>query len=82
VTLPPYVGDMAERIAIMLIERYLERMIRKFGRVATGAIDQWAANWLLARTTLPRDLALALLEDLGRRTGARIEVRDDFGPPA
>lgn len=80
-TLPPYVADAAKRIAIMLIDRYLERMIRKFGRVAATTVDHWAANWLLARVELPRDLALALLEDLGRRVGAKIEVSDHFGPP-
>jgi hypothetical protein len=70
---------MGERILIMLIERYLERAIRKFGRVTSAAVDQWAANWLLARVDLPRDLVLALLEDLGRRAGAKIEVSDHLG---
>lgn len=66
----------------MLIERYLERVIQKFGRVAGDAMTEWAARWLLARVNIPRDLALALLEDLGRRTGAKIEVTDHFGGPA
>lgn len=66
----------------MLIERYLERAIAKFGKVAGDALTQWAATWLLARVNIPRDTALALLEDLGRRTGAKIEVTDHFGGPS
>lgn len=81
-SLPPIAEQMAERIFTMLIERYLEALLRKFGRSTSEAIDVMAANWLLSRKVLPRDVVLPLLEDLGRRVGAKIEVSDPLGGPS
>lgn len=81
-TLPPFADHLAERIFTMLIDRYLEYVLRKFGRATSEAIDEVAANWLLARREIRRDVVLPLLEDLGRRVGAKIEVSDPLGPPS
>lgn len=71
---------IAERVLMMLVDRNVERVIAGVGRAASSVIDRFAAGWLMARIELPRELALELLEHLGERVGAKIEVSDPLDP--
>ena len=46
---------------------------------AVARVDRAALWWLGARTTLPRELVMAVLEWSARKTGAKVEVTDAGG---
>jgi hypothetical protein len=46
---------------------------------AVTRVDRCALWWLASRTTLPRELVVALLEWSARRVGAKVEITDAGG---
>jgi hypothetical protein len=46
---------------------------------ARDTVDELAVNWIVKRRSLPRAYTEALLIDLGRRMGAKVEFSDPPG---
>lgn len=62
--------------ALLAIARHVREAVRAEAR---GFLDAHCSAWVLERLHpdgLPRELALELLERLGERLGAKIEVND------
>lgn len=58
------------------MRRFLGQLLGELASTGRYNIDRWAASWLVARTDVAPAIVHELLEHLGPRVGARIEVSD------